>query len=96
MLETWEPGKIAMMVSWAAIALTGYVTLAGAPLPGVQIAALLIALVALSGVAGAIAVERGYRVGDGVAIALILGVLVGIGRRSTAADRDDDDHEGRR
>jgi hypothetical protein len=90
MLEPWDPGKIAMCVCWAAFALTGYVAAAGAPVQGVNATVLVIALLGLSGIAAGIAVERGYRVGDGIAASLILGALVGWGRRAAKARLGDD------
>jgi hypothetical protein len=98
MSETTSPGEVAMAVSWAAFALTAYLVVAGAPVRGVQLAALLVASAAVAAAGYWIAAERGYRVGDGVAAALLVGALIGIVRRPRSGGPDgsgqDDSRKG--
>lgn len=90
MIDGIDSGKLAMFVSWAAFALTGYIALAGAPLKGIQLAVLLITLAVIAAGAAFYAVDRGYRAHDGTLLALVIGVLVGLGRRSVRRTPNDD------
>jgi hypothetical protein len=81
MLESFDTGVLAMIVSWLAFTLTGYVVLAGGPMKGAQRAALLGCLAVVASAATFVALERGFRVQDGAFLALVMGLMAGLGRR---------------
>lgn len=93
MIEAVGPGKVAMWICWAALALLGYLALGRAePMRVVTFAATLAAVVAVAGAAAAFAASRGMHVATGAGWALALGALAGAGRalaRTSAQSRSE-------
>lgn len=86
MIEAVGPGKVAMWICWAALALLGYLALGRAePMRVVTFVATLATVVALAGAAGVFASSRGMQVMTGAGWALALGALAGAGRAHVRA-----------